>query len=46
MNVLLYDHALGNVKALDVVNAAVIYDFPETGKVIIFNTDQASQYYV
>lgn len=41
VNVSPYDPALGSVNDLDVVNAAVAYDCPATGDVIIFNINQA-----
>ena len=41
VNVSPYDPALGSVKDLDVVNAAVAYDCPATGDVVIFNINQA-----
>ena len=41
VNVTAYDPALGSVKDLNVVNAAVAYDSPLTGEVIILNINQA-----
>ena len=41
VNVVAYDPTLGSVPDMRVVNAAVAYDCPETGEVIIFKINQA-----
>ena len=41
VNVVVYDPTLGSVPDMRVVNAAVAYDCPETGEVIIFQINQA-----